>query len=120
MKALICLAFFFVAVHGGAIRYEETIEQKYRPVMVPVSSTVIPLDDLPVYKIGFGFGFNPEQFDKTVLKKGTEKKKLDLITAQNKKKDQQKNKTKSDPKSASVEFGVKVSKISEADFKKFN
>ena len=27
-------------------------------VMVPISSTVIPLDDLPEYKVGIGFGLN--------------------------------------------------------------
>ncbi len=30
-------------------------------VMVPVASTVIPLDDLPEYKVGIGFGLNEKE-----------------------------------------------------------
>ncbi|XP_051172175.1 uncharacterized protein LOC127288634 [Leptopilina boulardi] len=34
--------------------YKRNEDNIYEPVMVPVSSTVIPL---PVYKVGYGFGF---------------------------------------------------------------
>ncbi|KAK7085418.1 hypothetical protein SK128_016365 [Halocaridina rubra] len=37
--------------------YEKDETEKYRQVLVPVSSTVIPLDDLPTYKVGVGLGF---------------------------------------------------------------
>jgi hypothetical protein len=30
-------------------------------LMIPVSSTVIPLDDLPEFTVGLGFGFNKNQ-----------------------------------------------------------
>ena len=87
--------------------------------MVPVSSTVIPLDDLPTYKVGFGFGFDPAQFDKSHVKKGTEKKKFDLITAQNKKKEKQASRAGSS--SPAIDFNsAKVKTITEEDFKKFS
>ena len=48
-------------------------------VMVPVSSTVIPLDDLPELTVGLGFGF-----DKTKkVKKPSNLKDIQLITAKN-------------------------------------
>jgi hypothetical protein len=88
--------------------------------MVPVSSTVIPLDDLPTYKVGFGFGFDPTQFDKSQAKKGTEKKKIDLITAQNKKKEKQAARA-SNGAAPAIDFNsAKVQTISEEDFKRFS
>lgn len=30
-------------------------------VMVPVASTVIPLEDLPEFKVGIGFGINEKE-----------------------------------------------------------
>ncbi|CAG0889987.1 unnamed protein product [Darwinula stevensoni] len=51
-------------------------------VMIPVSSTVIPLDELPVYKVGFGFNFNPSEFDKP---EKNSKKAAELLTAKKKK-----------------------------------
>ena len=32
--------------------------QVAEPVMIPVASTVIPLEDLPVFKVGLGFGLD--------------------------------------------------------------
>ncbi|XP_015601330.1 uncharacterized protein LOC107270650 [Cephus cinctus] len=37
--------------------YKRNEDNIFEPVMVPVSSTVIPL---PVYKVGYGFGFVPK------------------------------------------------------------
>ena len=49
--------------------------------MIPVSSTVIPLDELPVYKVGFGFNFDPSEFDKP---EKNPKKAAELLTAKKK------------------------------------
>jgi len=49
-------------------------------VMVAVSSTVIPLEDLPEQEVGFGFGFSKE--DKG--KKPAYLKDIKLITSKNK------------------------------------
>ncbi|XP_066953515.1 uncharacterized protein [Macrobrachium rosenbergii] len=38
--------------------YEKSDNEKFQPVLVPVSSTVIPLDDLPVYQVGVGVGIH--------------------------------------------------------------
>ncbi|CAG0892359.1 unnamed protein product [Cyprideis torosa] len=81
-------------VYGSVISYEPTKDDEkkmFRPVMIPVSSTVIPLDDLPVYKVGFGFTFSPKEQEKAVTEKAYEakvepKKKHELITAKKKKK----------------------------------
>jgi len=49
-------------------------------VMVPVASTVIPLEDLPVFKVGLGFGLGMKE-DKP--KKPDNLKDIQLITAKN-------------------------------------
>ncbi|MPC16744.1 hypothetical protein E2C01_009577 [Portunus trituberculatus] len=36
--------------------YEKANDKTYKRVLVPVSSTVIPLEDLPVLKVGAGVG----------------------------------------------------------------
>ncbi|XP_011165223.2 uncharacterized protein LOC105199716 [Solenopsis invicta] len=43
-----------VAVHAKPTIYKRNEDNVFEPVMVPVSSTVIPL---PVYKVGYGLGF---------------------------------------------------------------
>ncbi|XP_018316076.1 uncharacterized protein [Mycetomoellerius zeteki] len=42
------------AVHAKPTIYKKNQDNVFEPVMVPVSSTVIPL---PVYKVGYGLGF---------------------------------------------------------------
>lgn len=57
-------------------------------MLVPVSSTVIPLDDLPVYKVGVGFGlatpapgkFKPEGGTKLITSKLSRSYALSYIT----------------------------------------
>lgn len=42
------------AVHAKPTIYKRNEDNVFEPVMIPVSSTVIPL---PVYKVGYGLGF---------------------------------------------------------------
>lgn len=49
-------------------------------VMVPVASTVIPLEDLPVFKVGLGFGLGMKN---QKPKKPANLKDIQLITAKN-------------------------------------
>ncbi|XP_077273531.1 uncharacterized protein LOC143903628 [Temnothorax americanus] len=51
---LLCVIAVIVAVHAKPTIYKRNEDNVYEPVMVPVSSTVIPL---PVYKVGYGLGF---------------------------------------------------------------
>ncbi|XP_012525745.1 uncharacterized protein LOC105830754 isoform X2 [Monomorium pharaonis] len=50
----LCVIATIVAVHAKPTIYKRTEDNVFEPVMVPVSSTVIPL---PVYKVGYGLGF---------------------------------------------------------------
>ncbi|RLU25974.1 hypothetical protein DMN91_002137 [Ooceraea biroi] len=43
-----------IAVHAKPTIYKKNEDNVFEPVMIPVSSTVIPL---PVYKVGYGLGF---------------------------------------------------------------
>ena len=52
-----------------------------KPVMIPVASTAIPLHDLPVVQVGFGFGFDKTKKDR--IKKPSNLKDIQLITAKN-------------------------------------
>ncbi|XP_020291827.1 uncharacterized protein LOC109858719 [Pseudomyrmex gracilis] len=56
MRTLWIVAFCLAisAVHGKPMIYKRNEDNVFEPVMVPVSSTVIPL---PVYKVGYGLGF---------------------------------------------------------------
>lgn len=49
-------------------------------IMIPVSSTAIPLDDLPEFSVGIGFGLIDE---KDKIKKPANLKDIQLITAKN-------------------------------------
>lgn len=63
----------YIYVHSLA----SSLTPEFPTVLVPVSSTVIPLDDLPVYKVGVGFGlatpapgkFKPEGGTKLITSK---------------------------------------------------
>ncbi|XP_023331544.1 uncharacterized protein LOC111703740 [Eurytemora carolleeae] len=76
---LFCL---FGLCTGGPTLYrlstgeEETAEE----IRIPVSSTVIPLDDLPEFNVGFGFGL----VDSSPVKKPSYLKDIKLITSKNK------------------------------------
>ncbi|XP_072758511.1 uncharacterized protein [Anoplolepis gracilipes] len=43
-----------VAIYAKSMIYKKNEDNVFEPVMIPVSSTVIPL---PVYKVGYGLGF---------------------------------------------------------------
>ena len=49
-------------------------------VMVPVASTVIPLEDLPTFQVGLGFGLSQKE---SKPKKPANLKDIQLITAKN-------------------------------------
>ncbi|XP_032667749.1 uncharacterized protein LOC116842520 isoform X1 [Odontomachus brunneus] len=52
---LVCfVAAILVAAQAKPTIYKRNEDNVFEPVMVPVSSTVIPL---PVYKVGYGLGF---------------------------------------------------------------
>ncbi|XP_068246993.1 uncharacterized protein [Palaemon carinicauda] len=59
MLRLAVIVAVMTAVAAGPMKlYEKSDNQKFQQVLVPVSSTVIPLDDLPVYKVGAGIGIH--------------------------------------------------------------
>lgn len=69
LRVVAVLAVMAVVTAGPMKLYEKSENQKYQQVLVAVSSTVIPLDDLPTYKVGVGLGvvtpspgkFKPDQ-----------------------------------------------------------
>ncbi|XP_043463390.1 uncharacterized protein LOC122499244 [Leptopilina heterotoma] len=73
---VICVVLFVCLASetfGKPTIYKRNEDNIYEPVMVPVSSTVIPL---PVYKVGYGFGFASD-------KKFKPDDKVKLITVKN-------------------------------------
>ncbi len=69
------------AVNGLPTIYRVGEEDVAAPVMHPVSSTVIPLEDLPEFSVGIGFGL----LDKEEKRKRPDNlKDIQLITAKNK------------------------------------
>lgn len=68
----------------GPTLYNVDEEQgEAHPVMIPVSSTAIPLDDLPVFKVGFGFGSFGKNKSKYKKQKPSNLRDIQLITAKN-------------------------------------
>jgi len=65
-------------VEGGPTLYKLEGEMA-EEIKIPVSSTVIPLDDLPELSVGFGFGLNKNE----KVKKPTFLKDIKLITSKN-------------------------------------
>ncbi|KAM0734136.1 hypothetical protein ACS0PU_012501 [Formica fusca] len=51
---LLCLVAVIVAVYAKPMIYKKNEDNVFEPVMIPISSTVIPLS---VYKVGYGLGF---------------------------------------------------------------
>ncbi|KAG7212594.1 hypothetical protein KM043_012888 [Ampulex compressa] len=51
---LVCIAALIAMTHAKPTIYKRNEDNVFEPVMVPVSSTVIPL---PVYKVEYGLGF---------------------------------------------------------------
>ncbi|XP_017798382.1 PREDICTED: uncharacterized protein LOC108579369 [Habropoda laboriosa] len=51
---LAVIAIAIAVAHGKPTIYKRNQDNVFEPVMVPVSSTVIPL---PVYKVEYGLGF---------------------------------------------------------------
>ncbi|XP_018397995.1 PREDICTED: uncharacterized protein LOC108776003 [Cyphomyrmex costatus] len=51
---VLCVITVIAAVYAKPTIYKKNQDNVFEPVMVPVSSTVIPL---PVYKVGYGLGF---------------------------------------------------------------
>merc|ERR1711915_2402 len=57
LETLALLIVMVVSVSAGTMKlYEKTSDDKFQRVLIPVSSTVIPLDDLPTYQVSAGFG----------------------------------------------------------------
>merc|ERR1712061_863904 len=78
---LASLAWLLVSAAAGPTVYE--LDQKAgtaERIMVPVSSTVIPIDDLPEHSVGFGFGLA----DKERVERPAYPKDIKLITSANK------------------------------------
>ncbi|XP_070154164.1 uncharacterized protein [Polyergus mexicanus] len=50
----LCLVAVTVAVYAKPMIYKKNEDNVFEPVMIPISSTVIPLS---VYKVGYGLGF---------------------------------------------------------------
>ncbi|XP_011251569.1 uncharacterized protein LOC105248439 [Camponotus floridanus] len=80
---LLCLVVTIVEVYAKPMIYKKNEDNVFEPVMIPVSSTVIPL---PVYKVGYGLGFiskdkktqlsfKPEDNIKLITIKKTQEKK---------------------------------------------
>eukprot|EP00095_Tigriopus_kingsejongensis_P011027 maker-scaffold109_size355148-snap-gene-1.24 protein:Tk11027 transcript:maker-scaffold109_size355148-snap-gene-1.24-mRNA-1 annotation:"PREDICTED: uncharacterized protein LOC100868639" len=82
LRALLCL--LIVAPMGGSWAlptiYHVGEEGEADAIQIAVSSTVIPLDDLPEFQVGIGFGLTPE---KDKIKKPANLKDIQLITAKN-------------------------------------
>ncbi|KAJ9589443.1 hypothetical protein L9F63_017346 [Diploptera punctata] len=74
---LLCISTLCTLVDSKPTIYKKNENDKLEPLLVPVSSTVIPL---PVYKVGLGLGVH-ESWDKT----GKPEEKLKLITVNKKK-----------------------------------
>lgn len=94
---LLLLVHLAMGAAGPMKLYEKAENQKYQQVLVPVSSTVIPLDDLPQYQVGVGLGvvtpvpgkFRPDGPVKLITIHSLRKK--------------NKNKDKKDPTAARIE-----------------
>ncbi|XP_034942534.1 uncharacterized protein [Chelonus insularis] len=57
MLKVFCIIVLMIGVTeviGKPMIYKRNEDNVFEPVMIPVSSTVIPL---PVYKVGYGYGF---------------------------------------------------------------
>merc|ERR1719347_831789 len=76
--SIICLL-VPLAMAGPTIYKLDKEEKTAERVMVPVSSTVIPLEDLPELQVGFGFGIA----SKDKAKKPAYLKDIKLITSKN-------------------------------------
>ncbi|XP_069949357.1 uncharacterized protein [Cherax quadricarinatus] len=95
-RAVLVLALVSLAAAGPMKMYEKSDTHKYQQVLVPVSSTVIPLDDLPVFKVSAGFGVASQHTHIKYKPDGPVK----LITIHSLK---NKTKTKKDPNAAFIE-----------------
>lgn len=95
-RAVLILALVAAAAAGPMKLYEKSESHKYQQVLVPVSSTVIPLDDLPAYRVGVGIGVATP----TTLAKHKPDGPIKLITIHSLK---NKNKAKKDPSAAHIE-----------------
>merc|ERR1711909_172560 len=80
MVHLATLALLLTSTAAGPTLYKVDREEgTAERVMVPVSSTVIPLEDLPELQVGFGFGVA----SKDKAKKPAYLKDIKLITSKN-------------------------------------
>jgi len=80
MKIVILLACVGMSLSGPTLYKVNGQAGEAEEIRIPVSSTVIPLDDLPELEVGFGFGLA----DKTKAKKPNFLKDIKLITSKNK------------------------------------
>lgn len=80
MKLLILMAMICLVIAGPTVYKVDKEEGTAEKVMLPVSSTVIPLDDLPELQVGYGFGLaNKEKIAKPAYLED-----IKLITSKNK------------------------------------
>jgi len=78
---LLMLSLILALTAAGPTVYKVDSEKKTaEKIMIPVSSTVIPLEDLPETEVGFGFGFAKGP----PAKKPAYLKDIKLITSKNK------------------------------------
>eukprot|EP00092_Neocalanus_flemingeri_P006632 GFUD01007155.1.p1 GENE.GFUD01007155.1~~GFUD01007155.1.p1 ORF type:complete len:107 (-),score=41.86 GFUD01007155.1:156-476(-) len=75
---LICVLLPLIRARPTLYKLDEEKNTAER-VMIPVSSTVIPIEDLPELQVGFGFGVA----DKDRAKKPAYLKDIKLITSKN-------------------------------------
>merc|ERR1712079_147869 len=81
MKILVILSSLAsIAMAGPTVYKIDQQEGNAEKVMTPVSSTVIPLEDLPELQVGYGFGL----VDKNKVPKPDFLKDVQLITSANK------------------------------------
>merc|ERR1712002_311129 len=79
---LIMMSLLLTSAYAGPTVYRVDSEKKTAErIMIPVSSTVIPLEDLPETEVGFGFGFSKGS---APIKKPAYLKDIKLITSKNK------------------------------------
>ncbi|XP_050688547.1 uncharacterized protein LOC126981495 [Eriocheir sinensis] len=91
MSAAVVLVVSLAAVvaAGPMKLYEKSPDATYKQVLVPVSSTVIPLEELPVFKVGAGVGVvSPILVDEKLRPDGPVK----LVTIHSLRRDKKKNK----------------------------
>lgn len=61
LRLVLLSALVALATAGSMKMFEKNENNKYEQVLVPVSSTVIPIDDLPSFQVGAGIGIKSDE-----------------------------------------------------------